>query len=121
MVALCALSAGISRRSGVAVLSTSLSRDRNSCGAGEFTGQRAANQICGLRAAEERRERAEARPLALPEYDFVERFEPTPQRLESVRLADLVDNVLYRLAVANLTQPVETRRKIKERRPLLLA
>ena len=56
-----------------------------------LAGEGPADQHGRLAHAVERRERAEARSLALAEQDFVERAEPVAQIVERVRLADGVD------------------------------
>src|SRR5437764_12596114 len=65
-------------------------RARVSCGGREFAGKGAADKSRGRAAAEQRRKRAKARPLALPEQHLIERREPVAQRLEFVAFADLV-------------------------------
>src|SRR5262245_58508587 len=85
----------------------------------ECTRQRRADQDRGLGAAEESSKRTEPGPLCLAERDFVDRLEPIAQRLESVRLADLVDGVLHRFAVALSRHVLENVGERCKRRSLL--
>src|SRR6185437_11865629 len=65
-------------------------------------------------------EGAKARPLLAAEQHLIERAEPVAQRLETMRLADLEDEVLQRLGVRRSLERGEAGGQVLERRALLV-
>ena len=66
----------------------------------KLAGQRIGDELAGFGDAVESDEGAEAGALLCPEQHAIDGAEPVAQRLEAVRLADLVDEVLQVLGVA---------------------
>src|SRR3569833_4006601 len=65
----------------------------------QLAGQRGFDELAGFVDAVEGDERAEARALIGAKQHLIDRAEPVAQRIEAVRVADRIDDVLQFLGV----------------------